>query len=52
VQVSGGAHPRWVRNYGTGEPFGPATRLAAGWHTVHHSAAHPSGIDLPVGSGG
>jgi len=51
VQVSGGAHPRWVRNYGTGEPFGPATQLAAGWHTVHHSPAHPSAIDLPIGSG-
>ncbi|MCY1139849.1 CocE/NonD family hydrolase [Actinoplanes sp. Pm04-4] len=27
LQVSGGAHPRFLRNYGTGEPPGPATRL-------------------------
>jgi uncharacterized protein len=27
LQVSGGAHPRFLRNYGTTEPPGPATRL-------------------------
>ncbi|GID26239.1 CocE/NonD family hydrolase [Paractinoplanes brasiliensis] len=27
IQVSGGAHPRFLRNYGTGEPPGWATRL-------------------------
>ncbi|WP_250033234.1 CocE/NonD family hydrolase [Paractinoplanes maris] len=27
VQISGGAHPRFLRNYGTTEPVGPATRL-------------------------
>ncbi|MFF5079302.1 CocE/NonD family hydrolase [Actinoplanes sp. NPDC000266] len=25
--VAGGAHPRFLRNYGTGEPPGPATRM-------------------------
>jgi len=28
VQVSGGAHPRFMRNTGTGEPIATATRLA------------------------
>ena len=27
VQVSGGAHPRFVRNTGTSEPLATATRL-------------------------
>jgi hypothetical protein len=29
LQVAGGAHPRYARNPGTGEPLGRATRLLA-----------------------
>ncbi|WP_127501809.1 CocE/NonD family hydrolase [Actinoplanes solisilvae] len=34
LQVSGGAHPRYLRNYGTGEPPGYATRLVPTETTV------------------
>jgi putative CocE/NonD family hydrolase len=44
LQVSGGAHPRFLRNYGTGEPPGPATRLVATETTVRHT----SPLILPV----
>jgi putative CocE/NonD family hydrolase len=44
LQVSGGAHPRFARNYGTGEPLATATRLAPTDTTVLHSSA----LLLPV----
>jgi putative CocE/NonD family hydrolase len=44
LQVSGGAHPRFLRNYGTGEPPGPATRMVATETTVRHT----SSLVLPV----
>ena len=34
LQVAGGAHPRYSRNPGTGEPLGSATRLVAVEHEV------------------
>jgi putative CocE/NonD family hydrolase len=37
--VAGGAHPRYLRNYGTGEPPGPATRMVATETTVRHTSA-------------
>ena len=42
--VAGGAHPRWLRNYGTGEPPGPATRMVATETTVRSTSA----LVLPV----
>jgi putative CocE/NonD family hydrolase len=48
LQVSGGAHPRFARNYGTGEPLGTATRLVATHTTLHHDPDHPSVLTLPV----
>ncbi|MEU1590930.1 CocE/NonD family hydrolase [Micromonospora sp. NPDC005710] len=48
VQVSGGAHPRWARNPGTGEPLGAAVTLRAGWRQVLHDPAHPSALLLPI----
>jgi putative CocE/NonD family hydrolase len=47
LQVSGGAHPRFARNYGTGEPLGTAVRLVATRTTVHHGPEHPSVLTLP-----
>jgi len=48
LQVSGGAHPRFARNYGTGEPLATATRLVATRTTLHHGPEHPSALILPV----
>jgi uncharacterized protein len=48
VQVSSGAHPRWNRNFGTGEPIATATTMLAAEQTVYHDREHPSAIVLPV----
>lgn len=47
VQVSGGAHPRYARNPGTGEPLGTATELRAGDREIFHDPQHASAILLP-----
>ena len=44
VQVSGGAHPRFSRNPGTGAPLGHELEL----HTVRQELLAPSSISLPV----
>ncbi len=48
VLVAGGAHPRYARNAGTGEPPQAATRLVAVEHELLHDAAHPSAVELSV----
>ncbi|RKN50679.1 CocE/NonD family hydrolase [Micromonospora endolithica] len=48
VQVSGGAHPRYARNPGTGEPLGAAVTLRAGWREILHDPDRPSVVVLPV----
>ncbi|SBT44373.1 CocE/NonD family hydrolase [Micromonospora auratinigra] len=48
VQVTGGAHPRWARNPGTGEPLGTAVTLRAGWREILHDPAHLSSVVLPA----
>ena len=48
VQVAGGAHPRYARNPGSGEPLATATTLVAADHAVYHDPEHPSAILLPV----
>jgi putative CocE/NonD family hydrolase len=48
VQVSSGAHPRFARNLGTGEPIATATKLLAADQMVYHDPQHPSAILLPV----
>jgi putative CocE/NonD family hydrolase len=47
VQVSGGAHPVYARNLGTGEPHTTATTMRAADHLVHHDASRRSSITLP-----
>jgi uncharacterized protein len=37
--VAGGAHPRYLRNYGTGEPVGPARRMVPTTTTVRHTSS-------------
>ncbi|SCL37137.1 hypothetical protein GA0070624_5770 [Micromonospora rhizosphaerae] len=51
VQVSGGAHPRYARNPGTGEPLGTAVTLRAGRREILHDPEHPSAIVLPILTG-
>ena len=48
VQVSSGAHPRYARNLGTGEPLGTATRMLIAKQEVFHDAGHPSAVILTV----
>jgi putative CocE/NonD family hydrolase len=48
VQVSGGAFPRYPRNFGTAEPFGAATRALRCRFEIYHDSAHPSRVVLPV----
>jgi putative CocE/NonD family hydrolase len=48
VQVSGGAFPRYARNFGTGEPFGSATRALRCRFEIHHDSRHPAHVLLPV----
>jgi putative CocE/NonD family hydrolase len=51
LQVSSGAHPRFARNPGTGEPLATAMRLVAADQVVYHDAEHPSAIVLSVLAG-
>jgi putative CocE/NonD family hydrolase len=48
VQISSGAHPRFARNTGSGEPLATATTLAVADQSVYHDPDHPSAILLPV----
>jgi uncharacterized protein len=48
LQVSSGAHPRYARNSGTGEPLATARDLASARQQVFHDPAHPSALVLPV----
>jgi uncharacterized protein len=48
LQVSSGAHPRYARNPGTGEPLATATRLVAADQQVFHDPGHPSNVVLSV----
>jgi putative CocE/NonD family hydrolase len=48
IQVSSGAHPRFTRNPGSGEPVATATKLLVADQAVFHDPDHPSAILLPV----
>jgi len=47
LQVSSGAHPRLVRNTGTGEALATAVRLLAADQEVFHDPGHQSTVTLP-----
>jgi uncharacterized protein len=51
LQVSSGAHPRWARNPGSGEPLAIATTLRVAEQSVYHDPAHPSALILSVAEG-
>ena len=48
IQVSSGAHPRFVRNPGSGEPLASGTKLCVAEQIVYHDPEHPSSVLLPV----
>ncbi|MGE5333387.1 MAG: CocE/NonD family hydrolase, partial [Nitrososphaerota archaeon] len=48
VQVSSGAHPRFARNLGSGEPVASGAKLIPADQAVYHDPAHPSAMLLPV----
>ncbi|TFV44859.1 CocE/NonD family hydrolase [Blastococcus sp. TF02A-35] len=48
LQVSGGAHPRYARNLGTGEPVGQATHGVPVAHRICHGGVTPSAVTLPT----
>ena len=48
VQVASGAHPRYNRNLGTGEPLPSATAHRVAHQAVHHDPDHPSSVVLSV----
>jgi putative CocE/NonD family hydrolase len=48
LQVSGGAHPRFARNLGTGEPIPIATRMEICQKAVYLDANHPSVLKIPI----
>ena len=48
LQVSGGAHPRYARNLGTGEPVGRATHGVPVTHRICHGSTAPSSVTLPT----
>ena len=48
LQVPGGAHPRFARNTGSGEPPATATRLAAVDVQIVHEVSDPAVLSLPV----
>jgi len=51
VQLASGAHPRFARNLGTGEPIATGTALLASEQSIHHRPGRASAIELPVASG-
>ena len=48
IEVSSSNFPRWSRNLNTGMDNHATTEWAIATNTVHHSAAYPSRIILPV----
>ncbi|HVC42594.1 MAG TPA: CocE/NonD family hydrolase [Candidatus Saccharimonadales bacterium] len=48
VQVSSGAHPRFARNLGGGEPLATAVAMRPADQEIWHDPGHPSAIVLPT----
>ena len=51
VDVTSSNFPQFDRNLNTGDPLGTGTRPRVAQQTIHHSAARPSAIVLPVVNG-
>jgi predicted acyl esterase len=48
LQVSSGAHPRYARNLGSGEPLATGTTLRVAEQAVYHGPGCPSAVLLPT----
>jgi hypothetical protein len=48
IHVTSSLFPHFDRNPNTGEPIGKSSRTEVARQEIHHSAAHPSRIVLPV----
>ncbi|WP_440106073.1 CocE/NonD family hydrolase [Streptosporangium sp. H16] len=48
LQISSGAHPRFGRNPGTGQPPATGRELRASEHEIFHDLSHPSALWLPL----
>jgi putative CocE/NonD family hydrolase len=48
IIVAGGAHPRYARNPGTGEPLGDAATMLIAHQHILHGPQHPSALRLSV----
>jgi uncharacterized protein len=48
LEVTSSAFPKYDRNLNTGEPLATSTRMQVAHQTVHHDAARPSYLLLPV----
>jgi predicted acyl esterase len=48
IIVASGAHPRFARNLGSGEPLGDATTMVVAHQQIFHGPEHPSAITLAV----
>jgi putative CocE/NonD family hydrolase len=48
IQISSGAHPRYARNPGSGEPGATATELHVATQEIFHDAEHTSSVLLPI----
>ncbi len=48
LQVVSGAHPRWERNLGSGEPIGKGVNMLRAEQLIYRDAAHPSALVLPI----
>jgi uncharacterized protein len=46
IIVASGAHPRYARNPGSGEPLGDATTMVVAHQKILHGPDHPSAITL------
>jgi putative CocE/NonD family hydrolase len=51
VQVSSGAHPRFARNLGNGDPLGTGRTWRVAHQEVFHDPEHPSAVVLPQTDG-
>lgn len=48
VQITSGAHPRFNRNPGTGQPLATTTELATANQEIFHDPQHHTAIELPL----
>jgi hypothetical protein len=48
LQIASGAHPRWSRNLGTGEPIATGTAGVIAEQSIYHDSTHPSALVLPI----